>query len=102
MDDPVPSIDFSPTRSLGEDYALERSDVTGKQKDHFHTSGNLILSLLAPSLALELALLTMLDDLEVFARADATALSSVSEARAGLEKLIGKLDTLEPGFDRIA
>lgn len=102
MDDPVPTIDFSPTRSLGEDYALERSDVTGKRKGRFLTLKNMILSLLVPSLTSEIALMAMLDDLEGFARADATALSSVTEARAGLEKLIGKLDTLEPGFDRIA
>lgn len=30
------------------------------------------------------------------------ALSSVQEARAGLDKLISKMDTLESGFDKIA
>ena len=46
----------------------------------------------------------VLDDLERFAKEslDPTVLTSVADARAGLGKLIGKLDTLEPGFDRIA
>lgn len=46
----------------------------------------------------------ILDDLEHFAEAsqDPAALSSVREARSGLDKLIGKMDSLESGFDRIA
>ena len=46
----------------------------------------------------------VLDDLEHFAEAsqDPVALSSVREARSGLDKLIGKMDSLESGFDRIA
>ena len=46
----------------------------------------------------------MLDDLEHFARSssDAAAIRSVHEAREGLEKLVGKMDGIESGFDRIA
>lgn len=46
----------------------------------------------------------VLDDLEHFAEAseDPAALRSVREARSGLDKLIGKMDSLESGFDRIA
>ncbi len=45
-----------------------------------------------------------MDDLEQFARKSPHpgALASVQEARAGLEKLIHKMDGLEAGFDRIA
>ena len=54
--------------------------------------------------ALYLAFVHVLDDLERFAKesSDPATLTSVQEARQGLEKLISKLDTLEPGFDRIA
>ncbi|GBE88766.1 hypothetical protein BKA93DRAFT_774471 [Sparassis latifolia] len=79
MDDPVPSIDFSPTASPDSFYSLERADIDD--------------------------LIRMLDALEQFAQTaqgSAAALSSVKEARAGLERLIGKMDSLEPGFDRIA
>ncbi|PCH35298.1 hypothetical protein WOLCODRAFT_139840 [Wolfiporia cocos MD-104 SS10] len=77
-DDPVPSIDFSPTGSLDSPYSLERPDVD--------------------------ALLRVLDELEQFAETceDPAALASVREARAGLERLIVKMDGLESGFDRIA
>ena len=46
----------------------------------------------------------VLDDLERFAREAQSpdALESIREARAGIEKLINKMDTLEAGFDRIA
>ena len=46
----------------------------------------------------------MLDDLEHFARdsQDQAAEVSVQEARSKLEKLVGKMDGLESGFDRIA
>jgi len=45
-----------------------------------------------------------LGDLENFAKStgDAAATSSVREARLSLEKLIGKMDGIESGFDRIA
>ncbi|OCH89638.1 hypothetical protein OBBRIDRAFT_794051 [Obba rivulosa] len=78
MDDPVPSIDFSPTGPAESPYSIERADIEG--------------------------LLQILGDLEHFANSsqDSAALSSVQEARAGLEKLIGKMDSLEAGFDRIA
>ncbi|KAI0942131.1 hypothetical protein AcV7_002650 [Taiwanofungus camphoratus] len=78
MDDPVPSIDFSPTGSPDSPYSLERADVDG--------------------------LLKVLDDIEHFAQTsqDPAALGSVREARAGLEKLIAKMDSLESSFDRIA
>ncbi|KZT65321.1 putative peripheral membrane protein [Daedalea quercina L-15889] len=78
MDDPVPTIDFSPTGSLDLPYSLERPDIDD--------------------------LLHVLDDLERFAEdsQDPAALSSVREARSSLDKLIGKMDSLESGFDRIA
>lgn len=49
-------------------------------------------------------LLKVLDDIEHFAQTsqDPAALGSVREARAGLEKLIAKMDSLESSFDRIA
>ncbi|CCM04884.1 uncharacterized protein FIBRA_07079 [Fibroporia radiculosa] len=78
MDDPVPAIDFSPSGTDESAYSLERPDVDG--------------------------LLQLLDDLEHFAEVsqDPAALKSVAEARAGLERLVGKMDSLETAFDRIA
>ncbi|KAG5636476.1 hypothetical protein H0H81_007894 [Sphagnurus paluster] len=78
MDDPVPTIDFSPSGSLEGTYSLEREDVDG--------------------------LLRVLDDLEQYSQSssDAAALRAVRECRAALEKLIVKMDGLESGFDRIA
>ncbi|KAI0767884.1 hypothetical protein BC629DRAFT_1596149 [Irpex lacteus] len=78
LDEPVPSIDFSTTGSDDVPYSLERADLND--------------------------LLLAMDDLEQFARKSPHpgALASVQEARAGLEKLIHKMDGLEAGFDRIA
>ncbi|KAJ7670582.1 putative peripheral membrane protein [Mycena polygramma] len=78
MDDPVPTIDFSPSGNLDASYSLEREDVDG--------------------------LLLVLDDLENASRAanDLVALAAVRECRAALEKLVVKMDSLESGFDRIA
>ncbi|CAL1699479.1 unnamed protein product [Somion occarium] len=78
MDDPVPSIDFSPSGSSESPYSLERGDVD--------------------------SLMKVLQDLEHFAEVslDPVAKTSVRDARIGLEKLIGKMDSLESGFDRIA
>ncbi|KAJ7909637.1 putative peripheral membrane protein [Mycena leptocephala] len=78
MDDPVPTIDFSPSGNLDASYSLEREDVDG--------------------------LLRVLDDLENASRTanDLVALAAVRECRAALEKLVVKMDSLESGFDRIA
>ncbi|KAJ7119956.1 putative peripheral membrane protein [Mycena crocata] len=78
MEDPVPTIDFSPTGNLDTSYSLERGDVDG--------------------------LLHVLDDLENASRTgnDLVALAAVRECRAALEKLVVKMDSLESGFDRIA
>ncbi|KAJ7193554.1 putative peripheral membrane protein [Mycena pura] len=78
MDDPVPTIDFSPTGNLDTAYSLEREDVEG--------------------------LLRMLDELEQASRGsnDAAALAAVRECRAALDQLVIKMDTLESSFDRIA
>ncbi|KAJ7136702.1 putative peripheral membrane protein [Mycena epipterygia] len=78
MDDPVPTIDFSPSGNLDAPYSLEREDVDG--------------------------LLRVLDDLENASRTanDLVALAAVRECRAALEKLVVKMDSLESGFDRIA
>ncbi|KAJ7635147.1 putative peripheral membrane protein [Roridomyces roridus] len=78
MDDPVPTIDFSPSGNLDAAYSLEREDVDG--------------------------LIHVLDDLDSAARVanDDVALAAVQECRASLEKLVLKMDSLESGFDRIA
>ncbi|KAG6335512.1 hypothetical protein ID866_3584 [Astraeus odoratus] len=78
MDDPVPTVDFSPTGGKDQSYSLEREDV-----DLFFKT---------------------LEELEEFAksRPDPAALTSVQEARTALEKLVQKMDNLESGFDRIA
>ncbi|KAI9065323.1 hypothetical protein FKP32DRAFT_1590816 [Trametes sanguinea] len=78
LDEPVPNIDFSPQGSTDFPYSLERSDI-----DDF---------------------LQMLDDLRQLAEQtqDTAALESMTEARSRLDKLIGKMDNLEAGFDRIA
>ena len=49
-------------------------------------------------------LIEVLGDLEHFAKStgDTAAMGSVREARVSLEKLIGKMDGIESGFDRIA
>ncbi|KAI0319256.1 putative peripheral membrane protein [Amylostereum chailletii] len=79
MDDPSPTIDFT-TAGINEDgYSFERSDVD--------------------------AFFNMLTDLEDYVRNlrdGDTALESVREIRANVEKLVQKMDSLEPAFDRIA
>ena len=56
------------------------------------------------SVVVRTGLIGVLDDLEHFAKStgDAAAMSSVKEARVSLERLIGKMDGIESGFDRIA
>ncbi|KAF9239828.1 putative peripheral membrane protein [Melanogaster broomeanus] len=78
MEDPVPTIDFSPSGSKDFTYSLEREDVD--------------------------AFLQVVHDLEDYARSspDPAALGSVQEARFALEKLVQRMDNLEAGFDRIA
>ncbi|TFK38069.1 hypothetical protein BDQ12DRAFT_683909 [Crucibulum laeve] len=78
MDEPVPTIDFSPSGNLDASYSLEREDVDG--------------------------LLRVLDDLERYSQSnnDVAALKAVKECRASLEKLVVKMDNLESGFDKIA
>ncbi|KIL61079.1 hypothetical protein M378DRAFT_13754 [Amanita muscaria Koide BX008] len=76
MDDPVPTIDFSPTGNPDSHYSLEREDV--------------------------LALLRVFDDLDQYGSQDSLALGAVRECRAALDKLVGKMDNLESGFDKIA
>ena len=46
----------------------------------------------------------VVNDLEHFAQQaqDPIALASIKETRAGFEKLINKMDSLESSFDRIA
>lgn len=78
MDDPVPTIDFSPSGNSDAAYSFEREDVDG--------------------------LLRVLEDLERYARStgDPEALKTVQECKASLDKLVIKMDSLEAGFDRIA
>ncbi|PFH49900.1 hypothetical protein AMATHDRAFT_62171 [Amanita thiersii Skay4041] len=76
MDDPVPSIDFSPSGNPDPHYSLEREDVEG--------------------------LLRLFDELEQSASSDPLALKTLHDCRAALEKLVKKMDGLESGFDRIA
>ena len=96
MDDPVPTIDFSPSGTQETSYPLEREDVDGKP---LHRRS--ICSLNASGSS---GLLRVLDDLEDFSRSnnDAAALTAVRECRAAFDKLIGKMDSLESSFDRIA
>lgn len=51
-------------------------------------------------------LLQLLSDLEAYAQAQpknsSIAINSVRACRASMEKLIGKMDDLEVGFDKIA
>jgi len=49
-------------------------------------------------------LIGVLSDLEHFAKStgDTAAMGSIEEARVSLERLIGKMDGIESGFDRIA
>lgn len=98
MDDAVPSIDFSPSGSPESAYTLERADIDGP-----YPAARSLPQILLSALSL-IALQRVLDDLEHFAhdRQDEAALNSVREARTGLERLIGKMDNLESGFDRIA
>ncbi|KAI0074448.1 hypothetical protein K474DRAFT_1665357 [Panus rudis PR-1116 ss-1] len=88
MDDdkvPVPEIDYTPTRPPeGAGYDLGREDVD--------------------------ELLRTLDDIETYVHSNMNisqedqeaAIATVREARAGIERLIAKMDGLESGFERIA
>ncbi|KAH9478358.1 Autophagy-related protein 11 [Psilocybe cubensis] len=78
LDDPVPTIDFTPSGGTDFVYSFERADVDN--------------------------LIRVLDDLEQYSRAsqNSVALKAVRECRFALEKLIGKMDNLELGFDKIA
>jgi autophagy-related protein 11 len=99
MDDPVPTIDFSPTGSSDSVYSFERADVDGK---HCISKTFSPVTLLIP---LFLAgLLHVLDDLENYVSStnDAIGLLAVQESRIAMEKLIVKMDNLESGFDKIA
>lgn len=78
MDDPVPTVDFSPIGSSDSYYSLERSDVD--------------------------AFLHFMDELDQVLQTqnDTIALTTVRECRAALDKLVQKMDSIESGFDRIA
>ncbi|KZT23676.1 hypothetical protein NEOLEDRAFT_1136168 [Neolentinus lepideus HHB14362 ss-1] len=78
LDDPVPQIDFSPSGSTDSPFTFERSDIED--------------------------FLKVLDEIDQIshASADHVALATIRETRSTLEKLIGKIDGLESGFDRIA
>ncbi|KAJ3516909.1 hypothetical protein NLJ89_g837 [Agrocybe chaxingu] len=78
MDDPVPTIDFSPTGGAEAAYSFERSDVD--------------------------ELMQVIVDLEDYAQSsgDSVALSASRECHIALEKLMNKMDNLEAGFDKIA
>jgi len=100
MDDPVPSVDFSPTGrgDLDSSYTLERSDIEGSYLTYKLADECLIgLSILG--------LLRVMNDLEQYAltlKGNEVALGNIRETRANLEKLISKMDSLESSFDRIA
>ncbi|KAF4618429.1 hypothetical protein D9613_010150 [Agrocybe pediades] len=78
MDDPVPTIDFSPTGGTDFVYSFERADVE--------------------------ELFRVLEDLEKYSLSNSNEISlkTVRECRSSLEKLITKMDNLEVGFDKIA
>jgi autophagy-related protein 11 len=104
MDDPVPTIDFSPTGSSDSVYSFERADVEGKHCLFFplaYKTFSPVMLLILLSLA---GLLHVLDDLENYVSStnDAIGLRAVQESRIAMEKLIVKMDNLESGFDKIA
>lgn len=96
MDNPVPTIDFSPSGNTDSTYSLERDDVDGWI--------SFCLNWLVVHAYDLSGLLRVLDDLEQFARSsnDHAAIDAVRESRSALEKLVNKMDNLEIGFDRIA
>lgn len=98
MDDPVPTIDFSPYGGKDSAYSLEREDVDG-EPDHVRR-----VARKKDRNPFWTAFLQVVHDLEGYARenSDPAVLSSVQEARFVLEKLVQKMDNLEAGFDRIA
>lgn len=51
---------------------------------------------------LMLGLLLIFDDLAQYADQDPVALKAVNECRGALDKLVSKMDNLEPSFDKIA
>lgn len=97
MDDPVPTIDFSPSGGKDSAYSLEREDVEGKS-DHVRRACEKVHNRFGT------AFLQVVHDLEEYARSssDPAILNSVQETRFSLEKLVQKMDNLEAGFDRIA
>lgn len=100
MDDAVPTIDFTPNRVADPPYSLERTNVDGAIVRLGPVASRPIDNFCGTSVDL----LGVLRDLETFAKStnDAAAIRSVEEARASLERLIGKMDGIESGFDRIA
>ena len=127
MDDPVPTVDFSPSGDMDFVYSFERSDVEGKLRSPFRSlvvgsclagaasSSNFSAFFFSTSSELEHyvddyflssypALLQLLDDLKKYAESTKNDVSfhAVCECRAALEKLISKMDNLELGFDKIA
>lgn len=100
MDDTVPTIDFTPERVPDPPYPLERTDVDGSIPRSDITVSHLVDN----SRMAHTGLIMVLGDLEHFAKStrDAAAIGSVKETRASLERLIGKMDGIESGFDRIA
>ena len=98
MDNPVPTVDFSPSGSMDSAYSLERDDVEG------YISKLTWLGACADGVVDASGLLRVLDDLEQFAQSsnDHVAIGAVQESRGALEKLVNKMDSLETGFDRIA
>lgn len=96
MDDPVPTIDFSPSGGKDSTYSLEREDADSESCRVFrHECGRNLFGT---------EFLQVVHDLEEYARSNSntTMLNSVEEARSALEKLVQKMDNLEAGFDRIA
>lgn len=94
MDEPVPTIDFSPRVSDEVSYDVQRADIDGisSLQSMIHAANQV------------LDFMHTISDLEDHARelADSAALQSIQETRSNLEKLIHKMNSFEPAFDRIA
>ena len=99
MDDPVPTIDFSPSGSSDFSYSLERSDVDGAS-----SLFRVFCGVEGRDLTFQIGLFRVLEDLEQYARSrgDESALNAVIDCKGSIERLVGKMDSLETGFDKIA
>ena len=94
MDEPAPTIDFTPTQGLELEYGIERPDVEGERVYCQY----LIIDLTFQ----HLAYMELLDVLRTeFAKHPGIGSSALLEIRDGLMKLITRMDSLEGLFERV-